>query len=141
MIVADTGAILGLLDRSDKHHRALADLFDQSSDDWVLPWAILPEVDYLVGAHLGERAQLTWISDLADGAFHVDRGSARDLHRARQIAQQYRGLRLGLVDAIVIATAERLKAEAIATLDLRHFGAVRITGAPQLVPGTGKRNS
>ena len=42
--------------------------------------------------------------------------------------------RLGLVDAAVIATAERLKANAIATLDLRHFGAVAIKGSPRLVP-------
>jgi predicted nucleic acid-binding protein len=43
-------------------------------------------------------------------------------------------LELGLVDAVVVATAERLKAEAIATLDLRHFGAVAIKGNPRLLP-------
>jgi hypothetical protein len=47
---------------------------------------------------------------------------------------RYRSLRPGLVDAIVIATAERLKADAIATLDLRHFGAVSIKGSPRLLP-------
>jgi hypothetical protein len=30
--------------------------------------------------------------------------------------------------------AERLGAKAIATLDLRHFGAVRIKGSPGLYP-------
>jgi predicted nucleic acid-binding protein len=134
MIVADTGAMLGLLDRSDKHHETLTTLFDEASDDWVLPWAILPEVDYLVGAHLGTKAQAAWLDDLAEGAFHIDWGSERDLSRARQIARQHRALRVGLVDAVVIATAERLKAEAIATLDLRHFGAVRISGSPRLLP-------
>ncbi len=41
---------------------------------------------------------------------------------------------MGLVDAVVIATAIRLKARAIATLDLRHFAAVSIAGNPQLIP-------
>jgi hypothetical protein len=38
------------------------------------------------------------------------------------------------VDGVVISVAERLGADAIATLDVRHFGAVRIKGAPALLP-------
>lgn len=34
----------------------------------------------------------------------------------------------------MIAVAERLNAKAIATLDLRHFGAVEIRGRPKLLP-------
>ena len=56
MIVADTGAILALIDKSDRHHTTLMQLFDEHADEWVLPWAILPEVDYLVGAHVSARA-------------------------------------------------------------------------------------
>ncbi|MCI0400639.1 MAG: PIN domain-containing protein, partial [Gammaproteobacteria bacterium] len=56
------------------------------------------------------------------------------LERARDLNHRYRSLRLGLVDAVVIAIAERLKAEAILTLDLRHFGAVDIRGRPKLLP-------
>ncbi len=43
-------------------------------------------------------------------------------------------LGLGLVDGVVIAVSERLRAQAIATLDLRHFGAVSIQGSPRLLP-------
>ena len=31
---------------------------------WILPWAILPEVDYLVASHLGARVHGLWLSDL-----------------------------------------------------------------------------
>lgn len=51
-----------------------------------------------------------------------------------EIASRHPSLRLGLVDAVVIAVAERLEAEAIATLDLRDFGAVDIKGSPRLLP-------
>ena len=54
--------------------------------------------------------------------------------RARALCERYRTLGLGLVDGVVIAQAERLRADAIATLDLRHFGAVRIEGEPRLLP-------
>ena len=134
MIVADTGAIVALIDRSDRHHRTLRKLYETDPTAWVLPWAILPEVDYLVGAHVGPRAQEAFFADLADGTFSVSWGDEADLDEARRLTERHRALRMGLVDAVVIATAIRVKATAIATLDLRHFTAVTIPGNPRLLP-------
>lgn len=134
MIVADTGAIVALIDRSDRHHEALMAAYEADPSRWVLPWAILPEVDYLVGKYMGPRAEEAFLADLADGVFRVEWGREADLKRARAIVRQYRALEIGLVDAVVIAVAERLRASAIATLDLRHFGAVTITHRPALLP-------
>lgn len=61
-------------------------------------------------------------------------GKPSDLERAAELARRHKALKLGLVDAVVIAVAERLGAEAIATLDLRHFSAVTIGGNPRLLP-------
>lgn len=134
MIVADTGALVALFDRSDRHHEAVRAIYESDPDAWMLPWAVLPEVDYLVSAHLGARAQDLWLADLATGAFAVDWGRQEDLVAAERLCRRYKALRLGLVDAAVIATAERLRADAIATLDLKHFGAVAIKGRPRLLP-------
>jgi hypothetical protein len=134
MIVADTGAVLALLDADDRHHGTMRAIFEADPDQWVLPWAILPEVDYLVAAHVGARAQALWLADLAAGAFAVEWGQQADLDAAHRLDRRYRALRLGLVDATVIAVAERLRADAIATLDVRHFAAVRIKGDPRLLP-------
>jgi uncharacterized protein len=134
VIVVDTGVVLALLDTGDRHHRLVRQLYEQRPNDWLLPWAILPEVDYLIASELGARAQDSFLSDVADGAFPVEYGKHEDVARAHAIARKYGSLRLGLVDAVVIAIAERLRAEAIATLDLRHFGAVKIAGAPRLLP-------
>ena len=134
MILVDTGAMLALLDADDEHHRVIREMYDENPHAWVLPWPILPEVDYLVATHIGAKAQDVLLADLADGAFSVEWGRDEDLAVAQRIHQRYRSLRLGLVDAMVIATAERLKPKAIATLDLRHFGAVTIKGNPRLLP-------
>jgi predicted nucleic acid-binding protein len=134
VIVADTGAILALLDTGDRHHAAVRATFEDRPDDWILPWAILPEVDYLIGSELGARAREIFLADLAEGAFTVEYGRHEDVVRAHAIDRKYRALGLGLVDAVVIAIAERIRAEAIATLDLRHFGAVKIAGSPRLLP-------
>jgi hypothetical protein len=134
VIVADTGAVLALIDADDGHHERLAAAFREDPSSWVLPWAVLPEVDYLLGAHVGPRAQDAFLSDLGRGEWIVDWGGEADLRRANELAIRYKGLRIGLVDAAVIAAAERLRATAIATLDLRHFGAVTIRGRPRLIP-------
>jgi predicted nucleic acid-binding protein len=134
VIVADTGAILALVNKSDRQHRAVRKIYEEDPDEWLLPWAILPEVDYLIASELGPRAQEIFLADLAESAFNIEYGTERDLGRARQINQKYRALRLGLVDAVVMAVAERLRARAIATLDLRHFAAVDLAGSPLLLP-------
>lgn len=134
MIVADTGAVIALVDADDRHHESLRALFEADPGAWVIPWATLPEIDYLLATHVGKGAQDAFLSDLADGTFTVEWGRLEDVVRARALHGKYRALRLGLVDGVVIAIAERLRAGAIATLDLRHFGAVVIRGRPKLLP-------
>lgn len=141
MIVADTSAIVALLDRDERHHEAIRQLFERDDEPWLLPWAILPEVDYLASQRLGARVQALWMDDLADGVYHVHFGEDEDLEHARAIQKKYKSLKLGLVDATVMAVAESVEASAIVTLDLRHFGAVKLAGAPKLYPRDLKSSS
>jgi hypothetical protein len=134
MIVADTGAVIALVDADDVHHRVLRRLFEGGPDRWILPWAVLPEIDYLLMNHVGPKAEEAFVYDLARGNYRVAWGEDADLERAHEICRKHRDLRLGLVDATLMAVAERLKANAIATLDLRHFAAVPIRGRPKLLP-------
>lgn len=137
MIVADTGAIVALVDADDRHHRAIRELFERDPGSWVIPWATLPEVDYLLSAHVGRRAQDAFLVDVAEGAFAVEWGRPDDLSRANALHTKHRSLGLGLVDGVVIAVSERLRAKAIVTLDVRHFGAITIRGRPALLPRDG----
>lgn len=134
MIVADTSAIVALLDRDERHHEAIRQLFQKDDEPWLLPWAILPEVDYLASQRLGARVQSLWMDDLAAGVYQVRWGEEEDLEHARRIQKKYKALKLGLVDAIVMAVAESVDASAIVTLDLRHFGSAKLAGAPKLYP-------
>lgn len=134
MIVADTGAIIALIDADDQHHDAMVELYEEDPGAWVLPWAILPEVDYLLLTHVSARAEHAFVRDIAEGAFSVEWSDDTDLARAYSLCTKYAKLELGLVDAVVIAMAERLGAKAIATLDIRDFGAIKIAGAPKLLP-------
>jgi hypothetical protein len=134
VIVADTGGIVALIDRADAHHEALTALFKEDPQRWLLPWAILPEVDYLLSRYVGSEAEQAFVSDVASGWFRTDWGEHQDLRRAEELNSKYRDLKLGLVDAIVMAVAERTGAEAIVTMDERDFGAVALNGQPRLLP-------
>jgi predicted nucleic acid-binding protein len=48
-----------------------------------------------------------------------------DLLRCEELIESYRDLDLGVVDAAVIATAERLNVKTVLTLDERDFRVVR----------------
>lgn len=137
MIIADTSAMLALLNSGDAHHEAMLRWYEVDGQDWVIPWAVLPELDYLLASRAGADAQLAVMDDVATGNYRVDWGETGDMRRAAELAHRYHNLRLGLVDAVVMAIAERRKADAIATLDLRHFGAVRLKTEPLLIPRDG----
>jgi predicted nucleic acid-binding protein len=134
VIVVDTGALVALIDADDRHHRALREQFQSGDGQWVVPWAVLPEVDYLIARHLGPGVELALLDDLAEGRYAVEWGDERDLARARELCGRHAALELGLVDGVVMAIAERLRAAAIATLDLRHFAAVELRVPVRLLP-------
>jgi uncharacterized protein len=134
MIVADTSAVVALIDSDDRHHASVRSLHERTRGEWLLPWAVLAEVDYIVGTRIGRRAQEAFIADLVDGALPIEWGEPSDLARAGDLCETYRSMRLGLVDGVVVAVAERLRARAIATLDIRHFGAIAIRCRPRLLP-------
>lgn len=134
MIIVDTGAMIALIDRKDPHHQTMVAAYEAHAHEWVLPWAILPEIDYLLGAHVSAASQDAFLADLSDAGYAVEWGEEADLDDALRITRQYKALRLGLVDAIVMAVAARHRAAAIATLDVRHFGAVKLAGSPQIWP-------
>lgn len=134
MIVADTGAIVALIDADDRHHARLRVVYEAQPGGWILPWAILPEVDYLLLHHVGADAERVFVRDVAEGRWVVEWGDEVDVTRAADLCDRYRALRLGVVDGVVMSVAERLGADAIATLDERHFGAVELSRRVRLLP-------
>jgi uncharacterized protein len=138
-LIADSGAIYGIHDRDDRHHRALRKFLLRERDDILIPAAILSEIDYLLRSKLGIKAELDFLDDIVDGVFAVESFTKDDVIRSRELIEQYRGLDLGLADAAVIATAERLGVRRILTVDERDFRAVRAAdGQPfTLLPADG----
>lgn len=134
MVVVDTSALLALMDGGNSQRALLRSALRADPDGWVIPWAVLPELDYMVARRLGRVTVAAFRADLAAGRLPIEWGGAADLQRALELDRAYRDLSLGLVDGIVMAVAERLEARAILTLDLRDFGAVTLKGRPEIWP-------
>ena len=131
-LILDTGPLLAALDAADRDHAACATLLTESMEDLVVPALVLAELDYWCARRLPWNAWLTFLDDVLAGAYRVEVPSTADLVRCRDLQTTYRDLGLGVVDASVIALAERLGEPKVATLDARHFGVVRPRHVPSL---------
>lgn len=124
-LILDTGPLLAALDASDPDHTVCAALVTEELEDRVVPALVLAELDYWCAERLTVDAWLTFLDDLLAGAYRLEVPTPADLTRCRELQAKYRDLGLGVVDSSVIALAERLGESRVATLDRRHFPAVR----------------
>ena len=128
MIICDTAPIVAAALYKDPDHRRCVDLFTGlrlANRQLLLPSPIVAEVGYLLGVKADARTEAFFLRALADRDFiPVDLTSA-NYARMAELVEQYHDLPLGTSDASVIALAERLDVDEIATLDLRHFTVVR----------------
>jgi len=90
-----------------------------------VPELVVTEVVYLLATRLGADAEIRFLGDFAAGNLIAEPVAAEDWLRIAELVGRYRDFPLGSVDASVIAAAERRDEQEIATLDRRHFSAVR----------------
>jgi predicted nucleic acid-binding protein len=124
-LVLDTGPIVALLDAADPEHDRCVALVEAVHEDLVVPAPVLVEVDYWLAKLYGIETWRLFVEDLERGAYRLYHLDERDLARAAQLELAYASLDLGLVDAAVVVTCERLGETKVATLDRRHFAIVR----------------
>ena len=124
MIVVDTSVVVAYMNAADDYHAVVAGWLDGADDDLATTPLIVAEVDHLVGARGGPRARRALHRDLAAGAYLIEWWTGAIAPVVR-VAERYADAGLGLADASLVALAERLGTIDIATLDERHFRAVR----------------
>lgn len=122
-LVVDTGVLYALADRSDAWHERARTLVESANEFLVMPITVLPEVCYLLATRLNARAERSFLASILAGELTVDHLGPVDLARAGELLGRYP--EIGLVDATVVALAERLKQSRIATTDRRHFSQIQ----------------
>lgn len=125
MIVADTGPLYALVDRSDAWHKRVVEWWRKNREPVTIPVSVLPEVCYLLHKRISPQAEAAFVRSLANQEMLVEQLESEDVVRVEVLLRKYSDLELGFVDATVIAIAERLDAAEILTTDRRHFSAIR----------------
>jgi len=122
VLTLDTSGLVALISTADPHHAEAAAVLDEDPGPYVISAAALAEVAHVLEQRAGSRAVATVVRDLERGAFTLHCGDA-DFGRTLRLMERYESLRLGLVDAAVIACAEHYRGR-ILTFDRRHFPVV-----------------
>jgi Predicted nucleic acid-binding protein, contains PIN domain len=113
------------VDEDDGDHDASLELLESHPGPLLVPQLVIAEVSYLIETRLGWIAETRFLGDLASGNLATAPVLPGDWIRIAELVARYRDLPLGTVDASVVALAERLGLDVIATLDRRHFTVVR----------------
>ena len=134
-LLLDTGALVSLLDRSQKRHAECARFFGAWDQAVVSTEAVLTEATHLLGKQAGGR-QACVDFFLSGGALLVPTTNA-SLRRARELVSQYADLPMDYADATLVVLAEELGTNLVFTTDRRDFGVYRIRGRRrfEILPG------
>lgn len=128
MLVCDTGPLVAAALHADIHHHECVELFSGmrlAGRDLVLPAPVIAEVGYLLGREASADVESSFLRSLADRSFKPVELTSADYARMADLVDQYADFPLGTTDAAVVALAERLDVDEIATIDHRHFTVVR----------------
>lgn len=136
-LVVDTGVLLAAADSDDQWYEQASALIElRSAEQLILPAPVAVEAAWLISTRLGPATEAAFVASLAANEFTVTDLSATDWGRCAELIDQYADLGLGLVDASVVAVAERLGIATIASIDRRDLVVVRPrhTDAFTLIP-------
>ena len=123
-VIADTGFVVALANRSDSKHQAVKAVYIERQMI-LLPQTVLAEVAYLIGRESGIGTVASFLKGLPVSRFSLIALVEQVILRVAEILNQYADSRVDFVDATVMAVAERLNIVTVLTLDLRDFSLFR----------------
>lgn len=124
-LLLDTGPLVALADRNDRMQPAVESLLRDDRGPLVVPAPVSAEVDYLLARRLGEDVRLAFLDDVAAGRFVVECLRDEDYATVAELERRYSDLAPGLADLSLVVLAHRHGTQRLATLDTRHFHALR----------------
>ena len=122
----DTGAILALLDRSDRWHGVCVEVFRQLRLPLLTSEAVLTELLYLVGDSRAEM-EAAW-RFVESGAVALVAIEGSELPQIHALMSRYWDRPMDFADATLVHLAKRESLSTILTVDHADFDTYRIEG-------------
>lgn len=124
--LADTGALLALLDGNDRWHRACADAFVNLHLPLITSTAVLTELFHLVGDSKHE-IKATW-AFIRSGAISIAPIQDTDLPELDQLMAKYADRPMDFADATLVLLARKQSLNTVFSVDFNDFETYRIKG-------------
>jgi uncharacterized protein len=125
----DTGAILALLDRSDRWHQACVDAFRHLRLPLLTSEAVLTELFHLVDDSRAEM-EAAW-KFVRSGALFLGTIEETELTHLHDLMSRYVDRPMDFADATLVYLAKRESLSLILTVDVADFATYRIEGKRQ----------
>jgi len=125
-LLLDTGALVSLLDRSQRLHGDCTRFFERWRGTVVSTEAILTEATHLLGRGRGGR-QACLDFFLAGGALLIPSAEG-SLRRSRKLLEEYADLPMDYADSTLVVLGEELGTNLVFTTDRRDFAVYRLRG-------------
>lgn len=116
---------MAAIEPKDDAHDSCATLLNDALEWRVIPSPVLVELEYWCARSLPPGAFIGVLDEIDQHRLFVEDLAAVDYRRVQAILDTYADLRVGFVDAAVLAVVERLREPKLATLDHRHFSVMR----------------
>jgi hypothetical protein len=126
LVVLDTSVVLAFMDRRDANHERVRDWIQTQAQELTTTPLVVAELDHLVSRQGGPTAARALREDLDNGAYLIEWWPTA-IHETIAHAKRHEAMDLGLADASLLALAAHLQTTSIATLDERHFRALKPT--------------
>lgn len=125
-VLVDTGALLALLDKSDRWHRPCVNTFQQVRLPLLTSEAVLTELFHLAGDRPHEM-EAVWRL-LRSGAVQLAAIENSELPAIHSLMSRYADRPMDFADATLVHLAKREGAVTIFTVDHADFSTYRIEG-------------
>lgn len=112
------------MDRRDTNHERVRDWMQTQAHELATTPLVVAELDHLVSRQGGPAAARALREDLDSGAYLVE-WWPNAIHETIARAKHHEAMDLGLTDSSLLALAAHLQTASIATLDERHFRALK----------------
>ena len=123
-LLLDTGALVSILDRSQRLHRECVEFFTEWDGPVVSTEAVLTESAHLLARV--PRGIATCLDFFLSGGAVLVPSSLSSLGRTRELVVQYDDLPMDYADASLVALAEELNTNLVLTIYRKDFSIYRV---------------
>jgi uncharacterized protein len=113
--IVDTGPLVALFDRAERHHRWVAERFNELDAPLLVCEPVLAEAMYLLARY--PKAQDAVLELMQNGALSVPFRIDEHIAALRKLLQKYKDTPMSLADACIVRMSEIHDRHAVLTLD------------------------